>query len=158
MTKVNIFITILIAIQLAQVFAGGRVSFDINRSYAYLNAGNCYVYPGVSSSSQRLGVRYYSLPYGWRQFQDKLVIPNLLSQRGDWSFGVKATDDTDSANEQFRVSLNGLQIQIFIVAGFSSRNLVIGSNFRTSGVSDQDYNTFLSSLSTDTYFDGSSPY
>jgi hypothetical protein len=158
MTKVNIFITILIAIQLAQVFATGRVSFDINRSYAVLNAGNCYIYPGVSTSSQRYGIRYYSLPFGWRQFHDKFVIPNLLSQRGDWSFGVKATDDTEASNEQFRLSLNGLQIQISFVAGSGSRNLVIGSNFRTNGLSDQDYNSYLNSLSVGTYFNGYAPY
>jgi hypothetical protein len=85
MTKTNIVITILIAVQLAQVLAGGSgVSFNVNRASAYLNAGNCYVNPGYtySGSANKLGLRYYSLPYGWRQYQDKVYIPNLLSQRG----------------------------------------------------------------------------
>jgi hypothetical protein len=101
MTKTNIVITILIAVQLAQVLAGGsRVSFNVNKASAYLNAGNCYVNPGYtySGSGNNLGVRYHSLPFGWKQYQDKLYIPNLLSQKGSWTFGAKASDGSDYTN------------------------------------------------------------
>jgi hypothetical protein len=100
MIKKNLFVAILILLQLSQVYTGGRVSFDINKSTAYLNAGNCYVRPGLTTSSntQKIGVKFYNLPYGWKQYQDKLLIPNLLSQKGEWTFGAKAIDEGGAIN------------------------------------------------------------
>lgn len=159
MNKSNIFI-LLIALQLLQVFAGGSgLSFDVNRATAYMIAGNCYINPGltVSGSSNNIGYRYYSLPYGWRQYENKLYIPNLLSTKGDWVFGAKAIAGDSSVNEQFKVNLNGLQIKIAPTSSFSSKNLVIGSNYRSDGVSDRDWTDFTSSVSRgDGWYEGSS--
>ena len=159
MNKSNIFI-LLIAVQLLQVFAGGSgLSFDVNRATAYMNAGNCFVYPGLSTSgsSNNIGYRYYSLPYGWRQYENKLYIPNLLSSRGDWVFGAKAVSGDSSVNEQFKINVNGLQIKISPASSYTSKNLVIGSNYRSDGVSDKDWSDFTSSLSRgDGWFEGSS--
>lgn len=158
MNKSNIFI-LLIALQLLQVFAGGSgLSFDVNRATAYMSAGNCYINPGltVSGSSNNIGYRYYSLPYGWRQYENKLYIPNLLSTKGDWVFGAKAVSGDSSVNEQFKVNLNGLQIKIAPSSGYSSKNLVIGSNYRSDGVSDRDWTDFTSSVSRgDGWYEGS---
>lgn len=160
MTKINIFVAFLIAALTIQVCAGGsKLSFDLNRSTAYLNAGSCYVHTWAGSdsgSNNNIGYRYYNLPYGWRQYENKVYIPNLMSQKGDWTFGVKTSDKTNSANEQFRLSINGLQLRLSRVAGSGSRNLVIGSNFRSDNVDDNDWNSFLESTRRNGWFDGSS--
>lgn len=158
MNKSVIIFTFLLVTQLLQVYAGGGLKFDVNKSYAYLNAGDCYLYPGVSSSNNRIGYQYYDLPYGWRQHQGYVVVPNLLSQKGNWNFGLRASDAKDSSvNERFKVSVDGLQLQLAPVTQTSSpRNLVIGSNYRTEGVSDKSYNNFINSLFNDdnTWDDG----
>lgn len=103
MYKLNIFIALLVALQVAQVLTtGSGLAFNVNKASAYLNAGNCYVNPGYTCSSacntKNIGVRYYNLPYGWKQYQDKLYIPNLLSQKGEWTFGAKVSDGSESTN------------------------------------------------------------
>lgn len=114
MSNSKIFIALLIAIQLAQVLSGSGFYFDTSKARAYMAAGNCYLYPGLSNygssgsgsfssssgirSSSSLGstgsgstgIRYYNLPSNWRQFEDKIVIPNLMSNRGSYNFGAKA--------------------------------------------------------------------
>ena len=47
MNKPVFVFTILFATLLLQALAGGGVKFDVNKSYAYLNAGDCYLSPGV---------------------------------------------------------------------------------------------------------------
>lgn len=148
MTKLNIFVAVLVALQLFQVLGGGYgYGFDVSKSKTYLNAGSCFVYPGVSTSgySGNYGVKYYNLPYGWKQFEDKVVIPNVLSSRGDWTFGGRAVFGGNAINDQFRVQVNGLQVKI--ISGSASKNLVIGSNYRSSEVDDRDWSGFVSSLS-----------
>ena len=104
MNKANICITLLILLQITQVLTGGSgLGFNVKKASAYLNGGNCYVQPGYGCSSgscntKNIGVRYYNLPHGWKQYQDKLYIPNLLSQKGQWTFGAKASDGSDSTN------------------------------------------------------------
>lgn len=98
MNKSLIVLTILLLTQTYLAEAGGSgFGFDVKRSAAYLNAGNCYLVPGISSSSsQGLGYQYYGLPYGWKQTNNYLYIPNLLSQKGDWTFGLRATQGNSS--------------------------------------------------------------
>lgn len=147
MSKLNIFVTVLVALQLCQVLGGGSgFGFDISRSRTYLNAGSCYVYPGVSTSgsSGSYGVKYYNLPHGWRQYEDKIVIPNVLSSKGEWSFGGRAVSGGNTVNDRFKVSVNGLQVKIS--SGSSSKNCVIGSNYRSSDVDEKEWKGFLGSL------------
>lgn len=69
MNKSFILIAVLVLTQTYLAQAGGNSGFrfDVSRSAAYLNAGNCYLMPGVSTFDQGLGYQYYGLPYGWRQ-------------------------------------------------------------------------------------------
>lgn len=147
MSKSLVLVTILVLIQVFLAQAGGSPGFrfDVARSSAYLNAGNCYLFPGVTLTSfQGLGYQYYGLPYGWKQANNYLYIPNLFGQRGDWTFGVRASySNSDTVNELFKVTIDGLQIKLAPITQTTSYNLVIGSNFRSQGVSDRDYNDFL---------------
>lgn len=161
----NLLLVLLIAGQVSQVM--GTFGFDVNRASAILNAGDCYISPGVSvgsssssSNKGQYGVTYYNLPYGWSQFKDRVVVPSLLSQKGDWVFGGKLTNNADSINEQFKVSINGLDLKISPITGSATKNIVIGSNYRSNGISDDDWTNFVSSLSSDSrkYLDDSGYY
>ena len=151
---------ILLLTQAYLTQAGGSgFGFDVKRSAAYLNAGNCYLVPGVSSSSsQGLGYQYYGLPYGWKQNNNYLYIPNLLSQKGDWTFGLRATQGSNfPINELFKVNIDGLQLKLSPLTLGSSVNLVIGPNLRSQGVSDTDYKAFIQATSTPSPTSGSTP-
>lgn len=120
---------------------------DTSKSHAFLNAGNCYIYPAaISPSSQQIQYNYYDLPFGWQQFDNYLVVPDLLAQRGDWRFGLRVQDQGSSVNEMFRITVDGLRIRLVPVTQSVTINLVIGSNYRTSGINDQTYQNFIQSL------------
>jgi hypothetical protein len=88
-----------------------------------------------------------------------LYIPNLLSQKGDWTFGLKASQAGGSSaiNELFRVNIDGLQVKIAPMTQNSYYNLVIGPQLRSQGVSDSDYNNFLRFVTSQNVNSGSYP-
>lgn len=83
MFKINTLFALIAAILLVQIYTGGSgLSFDLRKSNAYLNSGNCYLTIGSSYSGGRIGTRFYNHPFGWRQHRNRLYIPNVLRQRG----------------------------------------------------------------------------
>lgn len=92
-------LVLLIALQVFHTQSTYNFGWNVNKANAVLNAGDCYINPGITESGQSdVAVQYYDLPSGWRQYQDKLVVPKLLSQRGAFSFGAKAYSGKDSVN------------------------------------------------------------
>lgn len=92
-------ITLLFVVLVLQTHSTFNFGFDVNRANAVLNAGSCYLQPGVYQSAKNdVAVRYYNLPYGWRQYQDRIVIPSVLGQKGNFNLGVKAISGSDSVN------------------------------------------------------------
>jgi hypothetical protein len=118
----------------------------MGRASAYLTGGDCYVNPGVETGP--VVTKYYGLPYGWNQVQERVVIPNVVSQSGNWIVGMRCTDGSDSYNEQVRFAISGLSITVSPLSSSTSRTLVIGDNFRSQGVSDDQYRGFVSTLPT----------
>lgn len=47
----NLLVVLLIAGQLSQVMGTSRLSFNVNKANAFLNAGDCYINPGISVPS-----------------------------------------------------------------------------------------------------------
>lgn len=139
------FIPIITLLFVVQVFAGGRLGLDLSRASAYLNGGDCYVNPGVAYAAPVV-TKYFGLPYGWNQHQEKIVIPNVVTQTGSWVVGLRLTDGSESYNEQVRFAVNGLSVTVSPFSLSTSRTLVIGTNFRSQGVSDDQYRGFVSNL------------
>lgn len=104
-------ILIITLLFVAQVFAGGRLGLDLNRASAYLTGGDCYVNPGVVYAAPVV-TRYFGLPYGWNQYQEKVIIPNVVSQTGNWVVGLRITDGSESYNEQVRFTISGLSVTV----------------------------------------------
>lgn len=46
----NLLLALLIAIQVSNVVATFGFGFDVNKANAFLNAGDCYFNPGLSTS------------------------------------------------------------------------------------------------------------
>lgn len=145
MTKLNVIVTVIVALQLSMALAGGQQYFSVGSSKSYMNAGNCYIEPGFIGTGSNVGVKYYNLPYGWKQLAGAVMIPNALNTRGEYNFGGRVVSGSDSYNEQFRANVNGLQVSLSAGSG-GSKNLVIGSNFRSQDASDSDWNRFVSLL------------
>lgn len=134
MNKTSTFVFLLLAAQLFSAFGttfvtpstSSSIFFDITLANVYQNAGNCYIFPGVGtvSSSARIGYRYYTLPIGWKQYQDKVYIPDALKLKGEYNFGLRVTDDVTYANGQFKVVFDGGNVKISTVDGISDRVFV----------------------------------
>lgn len=115
MSKLQILFVVILALAFMQgATSTSNFNFNVKKSYAYLNGGHCFVNPGVDLvTSKKLGYQFYDLPYGWKQYNDLLVIPNVISTKGSWTFGCKANDETGSSvNNQFKIVVNGLQLKL----------------------------------------------